>query len=289
MPSCSSHSAGRRGLPTSGRFSRTCCAAAASVPERIEEVAHHYERFGGVSPLTELTMQQARALEAALRARGLPLPVHVGMRNWHPYLADTLGEMSRAGVRRAIGVLAAAQRSYSGCLQYRENVRDARAAVSAETGSVAGDRLRRRLARASRVSSRPTPITSARRSIACPPIAAPRARLVFTAHSIPVSMAEQLSLRSATARLGASCIAAGGGPRRLDARLSEPQRPSGGSLARARRLRLPARGTRRTGSTPSSSARSASSAITSRCSTISTSRPPRPAGKPASRWSAPRR
>ena len=95
-------------------------------PERIDEVAHHYDLFGGVSPITALTLAQARALEAALRARDLALPVHVGMRNWHPYLADTLTEMSRAGVRRAIGVLAAAQRSYSGCTQYRENVRDAR-------------------------------------------------------------------------------------------------------------------------------------------------------------------
>src|SRR5258707_12279591 len=107
-------------------------------PERIDEVAHHYDRFGGVSPLTELTLSQAQALETKLDARGLPLPVHVGMRNWHPYLTDTLAEMSRAGVRRAIGVLAAAQRSYSGCLQYRENVRDARLALAA-TGAPAVD------------------------------------------------------------------------------------------------------------------------------------------------------
>src|SRR3954468_12483201 len=67
-------------------------------PDRIEEVAHHYELFGGVSPLTDLTIRQARALEATLRSRGIPIPVYVGMRNWHPYLADTLGEMTRAGV-----------------------------------------------------------------------------------------------------------------------------------------------------------------------------------------------
>ena len=51
------------------------------------------------------------------------------MRNWHPFLADTLAEMSRAGVRRAVGLIAAAHRSYSSCLQYQENVRDARAAL----------------------------------------------------------------------------------------------------------------------------------------------------------------
>ena len=51
------------------------------------------------------------------------------MRNWHPFLADTLAEMSRAGIRRAVGLIAAAHRSYSSCLQYKENVRDARAAL----------------------------------------------------------------------------------------------------------------------------------------------------------------
>src|SRR6478672_4921633 len=71
-------------------------------PERVEEVAHHYDRFGGVSPLTDLTMQQAAALQTALRARDITLPVHVGMRNWHPLLGDTLTTMSAAGVRRAI-------------------------------------------------------------------------------------------------------------------------------------------------------------------------------------------
>ena len=101
-------------------------------PERIDEVAHHYELFGGVSPLTALTMQQARALKRRLAARGLPLPVHVGMRNWHPYLADTLAEMAGRGSTGApSAILAAAQRSYSGCTQYRENVRDARAALAA--------------------------------------------------------------------------------------------------------------------------------------------------------------
>src|SRR6476469_5868334 len=63
-------------------------------PERIDEVAHHYELFDGVSPLTALTLGQARALEKTLADRGLPLPVHVGMRNWHPFLADTLVGMS---------------------------------------------------------------------------------------------------------------------------------------------------------------------------------------------------
>ena len=62
-------------------------------PERVEEVAHHYELFDGISPLTELTLKQADLLRARLAERGTPLPVYVGMRNWHPFLADTLADM----------------------------------------------------------------------------------------------------------------------------------------------------------------------------------------------------
>jgi len=157
-------------------------------PERIDEVAHHYERFGGVSPLTELTMKQARALEAALRDRGVPLPVHVGMRNWRPFLPDTLNDMARAGVRRAIGLLAAAQRSYSGCLQYKENVRDARLAVSG------GGARPPEIVYVADWHEHPGFIEANAEHIRAaidrlPPDRRDRARLVFTAHSIPVSMA----------------------------------------------------------------------------------------------------
>jgi ferrochelatase len=159
-------------------------------PERVEEVAHHYELFGGVSPITELTMAQAERLEAALAAAGMPLRVYVGMRNWHPYLRDTLAAMARDGVRRAVGVLAAAQRSYSSCTQYRENVAAARAALRADgvpdvqvtyvgdwhcsPGFVA--------ANAGNVAAALT---------ALPPAAQPAAELVFTAHSIPLEMARR--------------------------------------------------------------------------------------------------
>lgn len=159
-------------------------------PERIDEVAHHYDRFGGVSPLTDLTLAQASALQTRLASRGVPLTVHVGMRNWHPFLQDTLAALSRAGHRRAIGILASAQRSYSGCLQYRENVRDARTAIRREgladvDVTYVGDwhthpgfieahaaHIRAALARL------PTAVRD-------------RARIVFTAHSIPQSMAAQ--------------------------------------------------------------------------------------------------
>jgi len=157
-------------------------------PERVEEVAHHYDLFGGVSPLTELTMKQAAALEAGLRARGLDLPVHVGMRNWHPFLADTMAKMADNDVRRAIGVLAAAQRSYSGCLQYKENVRDARA------GSVAGGHAPIDVVYVGDWHEHPGFVEAnadnIQRALArLPEDLRDEARLIFTAHSIPAAMA----------------------------------------------------------------------------------------------------
>src|SRR6266849_8798242 len=66
-------------------------------PERLEEVAHHYEAIGGCSPYNELTFRQADALEARLAAQGRPLPVYVGMRNWDPFLKHTIAEMKQEG------------------------------------------------------------------------------------------------------------------------------------------------------------------------------------------------
>src|SRR4029079_3178400 len=63
-------------------------------PARVDAVAHHYEIFGGVSPITACTNAQAEGLRQRLARQGHPIPVYVGMRNWHPFLADTLREMS---------------------------------------------------------------------------------------------------------------------------------------------------------------------------------------------------
>ncbi|HEX5475329.1 MAG TPA: ferrochelatase [Vicinamibacterales bacterium] len=175
-------------------------------PARVEEVAHHYERFGGVSPLTELTVAQARAIEASLAGRGVPLPVHVGMRNWHPYLTDTLAAMSRGGIRRAIGILAAAHRSYSGCLQYRENVAQAQAALrAAGMPNVEITWVADWHEHAGFVDAVADQIRQALTTLPDPDAA----RLVFTAHSIPVSMAERYPYRGqleASARLVAHAL-----------------------------------------------------------------------------------
>jgi len=74
-------------------------------PERLDEVARHYEAIGGRSPLAELTFRQARKLEEALAVAGPALPVHVGMRNWAPSIEETIARMAEAGRRRAVGLI----------------------------------------------------------------------------------------------------------------------------------------------------------------------------------------
>lgn len=157
-------------------------------PERIEAVAGHYGHFGGVSPLTAITLRQADGLRQRLAAQGAALPVYVGMRNWHPLLPDTLSTMAKDGVRRAIGFICAAHRSYSSCAQYKENVLDARAQVVAEgLADVGVTYVDDWHTHEGFVDTNARHVTSAMATL--PGAVRDRARLVFTAHSIPTTMA----------------------------------------------------------------------------------------------------
>src|SRR5919206_280478 len=101
-----------------------------NVPEsRMREVAHHYELFGGVSPINEQNRRLISALERELKERGPRLPVYWGNRNWHPLLADTLRRMRDDGIKNALAFVTSAYSSYSGCRQYREDIERAREAV----------------------------------------------------------------------------------------------------------------------------------------------------------------
>ena len=158
-------------------------------PARVEEVARHYTLFGGVSPITELTRRQADGLQQRLERTGLPLPVYVGMRNWHPLLADTLREMAQAGVRRAVGFILAAHRSFSSCEQYRRNVVAARQQIRADgvkdvDVTYVGDWH----THDGFIGACARQIATAQQTL--PEAVRDRARIVFTAHSIPLSMAE---------------------------------------------------------------------------------------------------
>jgi ferrochelatase len=156
-------------------------------PERVEEVAHHYELFGGVSPITAITERQAAGLRTRLAAAGHSLPVYVGMRNWHPLLPDTLRAMYRAGARRAVGFIAAAQHSYSSCQQYRENVAAARAQLQREGQDVEVTFVGSWYDHPLFIAANAAHVRAALERL--PDRERQHARLVFTAHSIPTPMA----------------------------------------------------------------------------------------------------
>ena len=103
--------------------------------ERLEEVAHHYRHFGGISPINEQNRRLKAALEAELARRGVDLPVIWGNRNWDPYLNDALAEAKRRGFTRLIAIATSAYSSYSSCRQYREDFADA----LADTGTGEGE------------------------------------------------------------------------------------------------------------------------------------------------------
>jgi protoporphyrin/coproporphyrin ferrochelatase len=172
-------------------------------PERIEEVVHHYELFDGHSPLNELTFRQARALEADLAAQGPGVPVYVGMRNWTPYLHETLAEMGAAGIRRALAIVMAPHRSFSSWDQYLQNVAEGRAQVG--PGAPEMEYLDPWFDDPGFIEAQADRVAAALRDV--PAQAVDAATLVFTAHSIPSAMAahgpyvEQLT---ASARLVAS-------------------------------------------------------------------------------------
>lgn len=90
--------------------------------ERLEEVAHHYRHFGGVSPINDQNRELRAALEAELASREIDLPVLWGNRNWDPFLADALRDAHERGYRTLLAVATSAYSSYSSCRQYREDI-----------------------------------------------------------------------------------------------------------------------------------------------------------------------
>jgi ferrochelatase len=153
--------------------------------ERLEEVAEHYLHFGGVSPINDQCRALIAALKAELDRNGAPLPVYWGNRNWHPFLADTLRKMGRDGVRRALAFVTSAYSSYSGCRQYLEDIGRARAEVGDEAPEV--DKLRVFYNHPGFIEPLVELVGGALGRV--PEASRRDARLVFTAHSLPRTLA----------------------------------------------------------------------------------------------------
>jgi ferrochelatase len=157
-----------------------------NVPEsRMREVAHHYELFGGSSPLNEQNRTLIAALKAELEENGPRLPIYWGNRNWHPLLADTLRQMRDDGVRHALAFVTSAYSSYSGCRQYREDIERARESVGVDAPRV--EKLRAFFNHPGFVEPNIENLRAALEQI--PERRRASAQIAFTAHSIPSVMA----------------------------------------------------------------------------------------------------
>lgn len=153
--------------------------------ERMLEVAEHYYHFDGRSPINEQNRELIAALERELGRTGPRLPVYWGNRNWEPYLADTLRRMADEGVERALAFVTSAYSSYSGCRQYREDVARAREEVGERAPEV--HKLRAFFNHPGFIQPM---IENAQAALdRIPAERREAAHVVFTAHSVPLSMA----------------------------------------------------------------------------------------------------
>jgi protoporphyrin/coproporphyrin ferrochelatase len=154
--------------------------------ERLLEVAEHYDHFDGVSPINAQTRELVDALRGELAAGGWDVPIYWGNRNWHPFLTDTVRQMAQAGVRRALAYVTSAFSSYSGCRQYLENIAAARAAVGPQAPAI--DKLRVFFNHPGFIAAL---VDRARQALnQLPADRRCSAQILYTAHSIPLAMAQ---------------------------------------------------------------------------------------------------
>jgi protoporphyrin/coproporphyrin ferrochelatase len=169
-------------------------------PERLDEVAEHYLHFGGASPINRIN----RALIAQLQA-AQHLPVYFGNRNWEPYIEDTVATMRDNGVRRAAVFTTSAWSGYSSCTQYVEDIARARQAAGPDAPELV--KLRTYFDHPLFVEMFADAVTAAAGTVPG------GARLVFTAHSVPVAADRRCgpNLYSSQVRYAATLVAAAAG------------------------------------------------------------------------------
>ena len=195
--------------------------------ERLESVAEHYLHFGGVSPINGINRELISAIEAELARRGETLPVYFGNRNWEPYVEDAVAAMRDNGIRRAAVFSTSAWGGYSGCAQYQEDIARGRAAAGPDAPELV--KLRQFFDHPLLIAMFSDAIADAAATL--PADLRDDARLVFTAHSIPLRAANRCGPDLYERQVGytAALVAAAAGYREYDqvwqSRSGPPQVP----------------------------------------------------------------
>lgn len=154
--------------------------------ERLLSVAEHYQHFGGVSPINDQNRKLRAAIEDEMSARGRPLPVYWGNRNWEPYVEDVVSRMAADGINRAVAFATSAYSSASGCRQYHEDLARARQATGPTAPAI--EKLPHFFDHPGFITANADALHEALARL--PAGLAEQARIVATAHSIPISMAK---------------------------------------------------------------------------------------------------
>nr|WP_026059462.1 ferrochelatase [Microbacterium yannicii] len=167
--------------------------------ERLEEVAHHYRHFGGVSPINAQNRALKAALEAELARRGIDLPVYWGNRNWAPYLEEAVTDAAAAGDVNLLGLATSAYSSFSSCRQYREDF--ARVLIETElAGTVTIDKVRQFFDHPGFVQPFIDGVRDAVAGFIAEGVAPGAVRVLFSTHSIPTADAERSGPRAGDER-----------------------------------------------------------------------------------------
>ena len=193
-------------------------------PERMLAVAEHYYHFGGKSPINDQNRALIAGLQAELERNGPRLPVYWGNRNWHPYLADTLRQMRADGVRCALAFVTSVFSSYSGCRQYLEDIERARAGAGAGAPEIA--KLRSFYNHPLFIEAVVDRVRTALREF--PAGGRATARIIYTAHSVPVAMAESSDYEkqlNESSRLVSESLSIGGWQLVYQSRSGPPGQP----------------------------------------------------------------
>jgi ferrochelatase len=154
--------------------------------ERMLEVAEHYYKFDGVSPINSQNRALIKAVESELSQQQINLPVYWGNRNWHPMLTETFEQMQQDSVKRALVFTTSAYSSYSGCRQYRENIEAAKSTLSGNIPET--DKIRVFYNHPGFVNTIVDLLNESLSSF--DDSERSNATILFTAHSIPNSMAD---------------------------------------------------------------------------------------------------
>ena len=267
--SCSPSFGGPEGQDDVIPFLRNVTRGRGIPDERLEEVAHHYRHFGGVSPINEQNRALKAALEDELARRGIDLPVYWGNRNWAPYLDEAVTDAAASGHTKLLAIATSAYSSFSSCRQYREDF----ARVLTDTGlgeTVTIDKVRQFFDHPGFVAPFEDGVREAIAGFRADGIAPEAIRVLFSTHSVPIADAQRSGPRDvdwgeggayaaqhlAVAERIMSALADEdpvGRADRLGARLPVPLRPAVAAVARARHQRRhrDASGCRHPGRSPS--------------------------------------